>query len=60
MPKSLLPIAHDSSGNQICFDMEALRGGPPWESPVIFWDHDFLSTTKLAISFDAFLKLYLP
>lgn len=60
MPESLLPFAIDSSGNQICFDMETLRGGPPWEAPVIFWDHDFLTTTKLAKSFDAVLKLYLP
>ncbi|UTS81913.1 SMI1/KNR4 family protein [Phaeobacter piscinae] len=60
MPEDLLPFAYDSSGSQICFDMEALRGGSRRESPVIFWDCYSLHKTKLSKSFDAFLKLYLP
>lgn len=60
MPDHLLPFAYDSAGNQFCFDMRDLRGCCPSETPVVFWDHDLLTTRKLAKSFDAFLKLYLP
>jgi hypothetical protein len=59
MPDHLLPFAHDSAGNQICFAVKSLRGSYPSESPVVVWDHEFLTTRKLAKSFDAFLKLYL-
>jgi cell wall assembly regulator SMI1 len=59
LPDHLLVIATDSMGNKFCFDISELSNGPTLAAAVIFWDHDFGETEKLADSFTDLLLGYL-
>ncbi|HSI37273.1 MAG: SMI1/KNR4 family protein [Phycisphaerae bacterium] len=56
MPDDVIGIASDCMGNPIGFRRAAEASD---DAPVVFFDHDFLTVTELAPSFDAFLAWYL-
>jgi hypothetical protein len=55
MPDNVIGVASDCMGNMIGFR----RSGERFDDlPVVFFDHDFVTVTELAPSFDACLQWY--
>ena len=59
MPKSLIAIGGDSSGNHFCFDQEELKDGGISRAAIYFWDHDFGDTDRLFPTFSDWIASYL-
>lgn len=55
MPRQLVAIANDCSGNQFAFSTKPSKN----EEEIWFWDHDFDTVELVAESFEAWLKLYI-
>ena len=55
LPENLLVIGWDSMGNKFCFDITQLSGASVQNAAVYFWDHDFGDTSKVAVSFSAWI-----
>jgi hypothetical protein len=56
MPKDVIGVGSDCMGNMIGFRRQST---PSDDSPVVFFDHDFVEVYELAPSFDEFLAWYL-
>jgi cell wall assembly regulator SMI1 len=56
MPSDVIGIGSDCMGNMIGFRRQE---GPSDDSPVVFFDHDFLEVYEVAPSLDEFLAWYL-
>ena len=56
MPEDVIGIASDCMGNAIGFRRQSK---PSDDSPVVFFDHDYLKVYQLAPSFDGLLNWYL-
>ncbi|HUQ68577.1 MAG TPA: SMI1/KNR4 family protein [Planctomycetaceae bacterium] len=56
MPDDVIGVASDCMGNMIGFHRQSL---PSDDSPVVFFDHDFVDVYELSPSFDEFLAWYL-
>jgi len=59
LPRYLIPIADDSSGNQFCYSSIELISDNK-RAAIYFWDHDFRTVHKVGKSFDTWLKKYVP
>ena len=57
MRDGLIAFATDSMGNMFCFDKKDLSKLRD-DAPVWFFDHDFCTDSRIADSFDAWLKSY--
>lgn len=58
MPDWIVVIGSDCAGNSFGFDMRKLRAKQVAKAPVLFWDHDFGTTSRVARSFPAWIKRY--
>jgi hypothetical protein len=56
MPADVIGIASDCMGNMIGFRRQSVRSD---DSPVVFFDHDYVDVRDIAASFDEFLLWYL-
>ena len=56
MPEDVLGVGGDCMGNMIGFRRQAARSE---DSPVVFFDHEFVEVYEVAPSFDEFLQWYL-
>lgn len=53
MPEHLVAFANDGCGNQFCFDVRSSESSGVW-----FYDHDFQTTSLVAVSFDAWVEAF--
>ena len=60
MPRDLFPFASDSGGNQFAFSKTEMNEAPDVARNVYYWDHDFVSSTWIAGSFNEWIGHYLP
>jgi len=58
MPEHLIAIASDGMGNKFCFDAGGLERGASDSQAVWFFDHDFNTVEKIAVSFDAWIDTF--
>lgn len=58
LPRDLIAIGSDGSGNKFCFNAIDLTRNPGQPVPIYFWDHDFLFTRTIARSFTDWIALY--
>lgn len=56
MPKDVIGVASDCTGNVIGFRRSGERRD---DAPVLLFDHDFVTVSEVASSFDSFLEWYL-
>ena len=56
MPTDVVGIASDSMGNMIGFRRQST---PSDDSPVVFFDHEYVELSEVSSSFDEFLAWYL-
>jgi hypothetical protein len=56
MPEDVIGVASDCMGNMIGFRRQL---GASDDTPVVFFDHDFVEVYEIAPSFDEFLAWYL-
>ncbi len=56
MPDDVIGVASDCMGNMIGFRRSGEQSD---DLPVVFFDHDFVTVTELAPSFDECLRWYL-
>ena len=58
MPAGLIAFCYDSGGNTFCFDADRLVEGATDAGTIWFFDHDALTVTPVALSFDAWLAMF--
>jgi hypothetical protein len=56
MPNDVIGFASDCMGNMIGFRRQS---APSDDSPVVFFDHDYVEVSEVSASFDEFLAWYL-
>jgi SMI1 / KNR4 family (SUKH-1) len=59
MPADFIGVASDVCGNMFGFQRLERGGLRPDDSPVLFFDHDFVQVLKRSESFDAWLESFL-
>ena len=59
LPHNLLPIGSDCMGNMFCFNMTKLGSERVDDTPIWFFDHDFVTAEEIAPTFEAWIAAFL-